>query len=294
MAKVAIAAVVLALVACGVLLVPGDRTPAASVPPPAAPPSRVRVAAVQFYSVMGDVERNRAGLAKLVRQAAARGAKIVVLPEAAVSGYADIDEDVYWTSDEQPKEGFVSVSRVAEPADGPSARFFAAIARECSIWLTVPFIEKSGGHFYNTIVLLGPDGAPKIHYRKQHPWTVADPSWMTRGDLGTPVIDTEYGRLGVMVCYDVNALLPEFAEKSADIVLHCVAWYGPWFDVRFNGRVRDAGVTLVLANWTFPEPRGWRGAGASRIVGPDGVEIARIGEDFGDGIVYADLPVRRR
>lgn len=97
-----------------------------------------------------------------------------------------------------------------------------------------------------------------------------------------------------MVCCDVNELLPEFAEKEADLVLHCVAWYGPWFDVRFNNRVRDAGVTLVPANWTFPEPRSWRGAGASRVLGPDGAEVARIAEDFGDGVVFADVPLEMR
>ncbi len=289
MAKLSIVATALALLAAGVVLALRDRPAAA-----AAPPSHVRVAAVQFHSVMGDVEHNRAGLAALVREAAAKGAKIVVLPEAAVTGYADIDEDTYWSSEAAPPEGFVPVARCAEPADGPSVRYFATIARECSIYLTVPFIESATGRFYNTIVLLGPDGTTRIHYRKQHPWTVADPSWMTRGDLGTPVIDTEYGRVGVMVCYDVNQLLPEFAEKHTDIVLHCVAWYGPWFDVRFNGRVRDAGVTLVLANWTFPEPRGWRGAGASRVIGPDGVEISRVANEFGDGVIYADLQVRKR
>lgn len=286
MGKLSIVATALALLAAGILLSLRDR-PAVASPPP----SQVRVAAVQFHSAMGYVRHNRTVLAALVRGAAMKGAKIVVLPEAAVTGYADIDEDTYWSSEVAPPEGFYPVARFAEPADGPSVQYFAEIARECAIYLTVPFIESADGRFYNTIVLLGPDGTTRLHYRKQHPWTVADPSWMTRGDLGTPVIDTEYGRIGVMVCYDVNELLPEFAAKKADIVLHCVAWYGPWFNVRFNGRVRDAGVTLVLANWTFPEPRGWRGAGGSRIIGPDGAEIARIDRDFGDGVVYADLPL---
>lgn len=263
-----------------------DRAPGA--------PGTVRVAAVQFHSVMGDVKRNRDGLAALVRQAAAGGAKIVVLPETAISGYADIGTDTYWSSEDVWIEGFVPAERVAERADGVSVTFFAALAKECGIYLTVPFVEAADGLFYNSVVLAGPDGGTKIHYRKQHPWTVADPSWMTRGDLGTPVIDTEYGRLGVMVCYDVNALLPEFAEKRADIVLHCVAWYGPWFDVRFNRRVDEANVALVLANWTFPEDPGWRGAGASRVIGPDGRELARIASDYGDGIVYADLPAVAR
>ncbi len=259
-----------------------------------AKPEKVRVAAIQFHSVMGEVRQNRLGLAELVRRAAAGGANIIVLPEAAVSGYADIDTDTFWSSDGDPEPGFVPASEVAERADGESVRFFSELARECGIYVTVPFIELASGKLYNTVVLLGPDGKPRIHYRKQHLWTVADPSWVTPGDLGTPVIDTEYGRIGVMICYDVNHLLPEFREKSADIVLHCVAWYGPWFDGRFNKAVKKAGVTLVLANWTFPEPRTWRGPGASRIIGSDGAVLAQTDRDFGDGIVTADLPVRRR
>ncbi len=255
-------------------------------------PTHVRVAAIQFHSVMGEVERNRSGLASLAREAAAKGAKIVVLPEAAVSGYADIDRDVFWTSTDPHEVGFLYAGPVAEGIDGESVRFFARIAKECAIYLTVPFVERAGDRFYNSVALLGPDGAVKIHYRKQHMWTVADPSWMTKGDLATPVIDTPYGRVGVMVCYDVNYLLPEFAEKKADIVLHCVAWFGPWFDVRFNKRVKDAGVTLVLANWTFPEARDWRGAGATRVIGRDGTVIAHVERDYGDAIVTADIPLR--
>jgi len=263
-------------------------------PAPPRPPASVRVAAVQFHSVLGDADRNREGLAGWVREAAARGAKIVVLPEAAVSGYADLDRDVFWSSEAAPGPGFLPAASVAETIDGASVRFFSGLARDRAIYLTVPFVEQADGKFYNSVALLGPDGSVRIHYRKQHLWTVADPSWVTPGDRGTPVIDTEYGRIGVMVCFDVNYLLPEFREKSADIVLHCVAWYGPWFDIPFNRRVREAGVWLVLANWTFPGEKAWRGAGGSRIINRDGDVVARIGQDYGDGIVLADLPLASR
>lgn len=242
---------------------------------------------------MGEVERNRAGLAVLVRRAAAGGAKIVVLPEAAISGYADLERDCFWSRTDPPASGCRFAGAVAEGADGVSVRFFSSIARECGIYLTVPFVERAGNVYYNTVVLLGPDGTTRIHYRKQHLWTVADPSWVEPGDRGTPVIDTEYGRIGVMICYDFNYLLPEFAAQRADIVLHCVAWYGPWFEPRFNRRVKEAGVTLVLANWTFPDPKEWRGPGGTRVIGPDGNEIVRAPVDTENDIVYADLPIRR-
>jgi predicted amidohydrolase len=81
-----------------------------------APPPAVRVAAVQFHSVMGDPEGNRRRLVPLVERAAAAGAKVVVLPECAVPGYADLTNDVFWTSAEGGEEGCLPVSEVAEPA----------------------------------------------------------------------------------------------------------------------------------------------------------------------------------
>jgi apolipoprotein N-acyltransferase len=62
-------------------------TPAGGAADPVVQPSMVRVAAVQCSSDLGDVAANTAKLTALIREAAANGAKIVVLPEAAISGY---------------------------------------------------------------------------------------------------------------------------------------------------------------------------------------------------------------
>ncbi|MBI3724512.1 hypothetical protein HY251_11245 [bacterium] len=201
-------------------------TPAPAPQPGPERPRTVRVAAVQFHSVMGDVDRNRRGLAALVRRAAAGGAKLISLPEAAVSGYADLEQNVFWSSEPSPTPPLLPASSVAETVDGESCRFFSDLTRELGVFLTVPFVETASGKFYNSAVLLGPDGTRRIHYRKQFLWTVADPY-------------------------------------------------------------------LVLANWTFPEPRSWRGPGGSRVIGRDGEEIARVDDDTGDRVVLADLPARR-
>jgi predicted amidohydrolase len=269
---------------------PAERAP---VPPPEAA-ATVRVAAVQFHSRLGEVDANRERLAVLVEKAAASGARVVVLPECAVPGYADLTSDVLWGKKAEP--GYMDVHAVAEPVPGPSTAFFAPVAKRLGIYLTVPLIERGEADdtFHNTVVLLGPDGAIRGVHRKRHLWTVADHGWASEGPERLTVVDTEYGRLGLMICYDVHMLLGELGEAGADMVLHSVAWCGPnsgeWFETVLADRVRKAGVALVLANWTFPEDPGWSGYGLSCVIGSDGGMLARAEHDLGDEIVVADVP----
>jgi len=252
----------------------------------------VRVAAVQFHSVMGDPAGNRARLAGLVEEAARNGARIVVLPEAAVPGYADLVGDVFWGDGKRPDRP--DVAGVAETFPGPSVDFFSPVADRLDLYLTVPFIEREGKDFYNAVAFLGPDGKVRAHYRKQRLWPVADASWAAAGPERACVADTEYGRLGLMICYDVHVVLPMLGEAGADIVLHPVAWFGPnsgnWFETVLARRVAKQKTSLILANWTFPEDPGWSGHGHSLIIGPDGRVLARASRELGDEIVYASVP----
>ena len=254
-------------------------------------PATVRVAAVQFHSFFGDPEANRKRLLLLVRLAAYRGARIVVLPEAAVPGYAELSNEVFWSR--KREKGYEDVRTVAEKVPGPSVEFFSPVADELDIFLTVPLIEESEGKFYNTVVLLGPDGRVRAKHRKQNCWPVADASWMTEGEEEPCVVETEFGRLGLMICYDVHVMLEALAEAGADAILYSVAWYGTcdWFETVLARRAGEAGVSIVLANWTFPEDPGWKGSGRSLVIGPDGGIVARAAEDFGEEIVLADIPV---
>ncbi|MHC4505016.1 MAG: carbon-nitrogen hydrolase family protein, partial [Planctomycetota bacterium] len=224
----------------------GDQAPAPTVEPPATAhaPRTFRVAAVQFHSVMGEPSRNRERLVPMVERAAAGGAKIVVLPEAAVPGYADLSTDTFWSKDDVREKGYLPVHAFAEAVPGPSTEFFSPLADRLDIYLTVPIIEKAEGKYYNTVVLLAPDGGTSAHHRKYNLWTVADSSWASSGPKRATVVDTEHGRIGLMICYDMHALLGEFGRAKADIVLHSVAFYGPntrsWFETTLAFKVADA------------------------------------------------------
>src|SRR5919204_112817 len=102
----------------------------------AARPRAVKVAAVQCSSVLGDVDGNRRKLTALVREAAGRGAKIIVLPEAAVTGYLSQDLRTNWHLTGRPLEpAFRGKDPLpfAEPVPGPSTRYFAALAKELGV-----------------------------------------------------------------------------------------------------------------------------------------------------------------
>lgn len=239
-----------------------------------------RVAAVQFRTEFGAPEKNRDRIEAYVREAAANGARIVVLPEAAITGYAP------W--DLRP----VSPKDAAEPVPGESTRRFGALAKELEIYLTVPIVESHEGRLYNTIVLVGPDGAIAAHYRKRNPWPRIEKTWATPGDLGLPTVDTPYGRLGLLICFDIHFEAARL--KGIDLLLYCIAWVDEkdsrWFDEDLPAIARENDFAIVGANWTVPTVPAWTGFGRSRIIDRRGRIVAKAKSDLAEEVLYADLP----
>ncbi|MBM4153698.1 MAG: carbon-nitrogen hydrolase family protein [Lentisphaerae bacterium] len=256
----------------------------------------VRVAALQCCSPMGRVDANISNLVRMVRQAAADGARIVVTPECAVQGYMDATTLTGWTSDTNSPR---FVGRIAQPIPGPASRQFTELARELGVYVCVGLIESSDGKYFNSQVLLAPDGSVAAHHRKKALWTPGDAAWCTPGDRPVQVVDSPFGRLGLMICFDFHALPGPLAERHADIVLYSVGWYGPnersWFTLQFPRRVViPHGFAVVAANWSAAqEDETWPGRGHSCILRADGTVAGLARGVVGSEIVIADLPVRR-
>lgn len=254
----------------------------------------VRVAAIQCSSVMGKTEENVKRLTNLVYSAAAQGAKIVVMPECSVQGYVDPNSWSSWTTS---KSDSLFVGKVAETVPGPSTEIFGRIAGELKIYICVSLVEAGSNEYYNSQVLLSPEGKVVGHHRKKNLWTPGDSTWCTPGKLGTEVVKTEYGNLGLMICFDFHKLPPFLARKKADIVLYSVGWYGPnekvWFTRDFPARaVKPYGYHLVSANWsTQDKASAWPGAGYSCVIRSDGSVVAMAKTVVGDEIVLAELQV---
>ena len=280
----------------------------AAVPRPARPaeagregaPRTVRVAAVQIASQLGKPAANRKRLEARVREAAKHGAKIVVLPETAIHGYMSFDIETAWQLEGKattPGLRGISPKGVAEPVPGPSTRAFAALSKELGIYLTVPVLEvdpKSGRHF-NTLCLVGPAGRLLVHYRKRDPWLYAERGWATPGDLGLPTADTPYGRLALLICYDIHEQAPRLKPKKVDTLLYAIAWVddegSSWFDEDLPRIARRNNLNIIGANWTVPRRPDWHGYGKTRIIARTGRILAKAKNDLAEETVYADLPV---
>ena len=267
---------------------------------PRHPRETVRVAAVQFISEMGQPERNRPRLEKYVRQAAKNGAKIVVLPETAITGYMSQDIRTTWqVGSRKVSDGLrgISPENVAETVPGASTQAFSKLAKELGIYLTIPFLEHEpeSGKFFNTVVLAGPDGKLLRHYRKRNPWPYPECSWASPGDRGIQTIDTPYGRLALLICYDINYEPPVLKREKVDTLLYCIAWVdqpkSSWFRAELPRIARRNNINIIGANWTVPKKPDWHGYGQSLILDRTGRALARVTRDVGEEIIYADLPI---
>jgi N-carbamoylputrescine amidase len=229
----------------------------------------VQVSCIQFEPTIGDVEGNLARSAELIRAAAAAGGQLIVLPELANTGY------VFETIEE--------ATRLAEPVpQGPSSRFWGALARELGVHIVAGITELAGDRLYNSAIVTGPDGAVGT-YRKAHLWG-RENLFFAKGDLGFPVFDTALGKVGVAICYD--GWFPEtfrrLALAGAEIVCIPTNWVpmpdqpageAAMANVLHRAAAHSNGIFIACADRIGVE-RGQPFEGQSLIIGPRGWTLA--------------------
>lgn len=272
------------------------------------PPATVKVAAVQCPSDLGDTAFNTKKLTKLIKEAAKNGAKIVVLPETAVTGYLSQDLKTNWHLKGWPIEKQFQgkdPADFAETVDGKSVKHFAALAKELDIYLTIPFLEvepakKKGDEprYFNTVCLANPKGEVVAHYRKLTPWPHPEKSWATAGDRGVQTCQTEYGKVGLGICFDIHTILEKYQNDELWALLYPIAWVdtehpADWFLHKLPERVKPFKLHLIGANWSVDEKQDWRGYGFSEVISNEGKVVAAAKTLYGDEIVYAELPTAR-
>jgi predicted amidohydrolase len=267
-------------------------------------PQTVKVAAVQCSSELGDVAGNRAKLTKLVEEAAENGAKIIVLPETSITGYLSQDLKTNWQVPGWPIERVFQgkdPSPFAEIVPGPSTDHFCALAKRLGVYITIPLLEFEASRdsrrrppFYNTACLASPEGKLVAHYRKLTPWPHPEKSWATPGDHGVQTFDTEYGRVGLAICFDIHTILEKYKPHEIWALLYPIAWVdeehpAEWFFHRLPERVKPFNHYVIGANWSVDQKQAWRGYGFSTIISPDGKVVASASSLHGSEIVYATI-----
>ncbi len=234
-----------------------------------------RVAAIQFEPLLGAKAENVARLLELTETAARHGARLIVLPEMATTGYCWYNRD--------------EIRAHVEPIPGPTTDAFTTLAQQydCHVVVGMPEVAPRTDIFYNSAVLIGATGVAGT-YRKTHSF-VADLKWAKDGDLGLPVWETPLGRIGIMICMDAGYFEPArlLALCGADVLCFPTNWLsekspGPaWIT-----RAWENGCYLIGAN-RYGLERGTQFSGGSCVLNPDGTIQAM--RDTGDGIVYGEV-----
>jgi N-carbamoylputrescine amidase len=163
----------------------------------------VTVAALQM-SCDWDSGGNIARAEQLVRQAAARGAQVILLPELFETPYFCIEQDAR----------HLGLAHAVE--DNPAVRHFSAVARELGVVLPISFFERAGPAYFNSIAILDADGTNLGVYRKSHIPNgpgYQEKNYFSPGDTGFRVWNTRFARIGVGICWD--QWFPETARVMA-------------------------------------------------------------------------------
>lgn len=259
----------------------------------------LRVAAIQVVSHDGAIDTNLARAARLVADAAAGGARLVLCPEFLATGYR-YDESI-WESGER--------------RGGPTERWLVELAAAHRIYIGASYLEADGDDFFNTFTLAAPDGSIAGRVRKES--LPAFEGWYFKGCKLPKTIDTALGRIAVGICQDNHTarFMRRIADASPDLILMphsapCVPFVGasmreslsavaPFYAGEFGvpvvlvnkARTRTRsplpGLPFVRVPFTFP--------GMSTISDSDARIVAQLPDR--EGIVIGDVtldPARKR
>jgi len=261
----------------------------------------VTVAATQF-ACSWDREANIARAEALVREAAGRGAQVILLQELFETPYFCIEQDA---------RHFALATTLAENA---AVKYFRRIAKELGVVLPISFFERANQAFFNSVAVLDADGEVLGIYRKSHIPNgpgYQEKQYFSPGDTGFKVWDTRFGRVGVGICWD--QWFPETARAmallGADLLLYPTAIGSepppaPPLDSRAHWQRTQQGhaaanvMPLIASNryglersLQDPDHLFIRFYGSSFIADSTGAKVAEAGEE-GDAVLTATFDLQ--
>ena len=247
-----------------------------------------RIAAIQMVSTP-EVEQNFSAARRLVAEAAAQGAKLVLLPE-------------YW-----PLMGLhekVKLEHAEQNAAGKIQSFMAALAREHAIWLiggTLPMASNEAGKVLNTSLVYDPAGQQVARYDKIHLFSFVkgeeaydEARTITRGGQ-VVTVDMPCGKVGLSVCYDLR--FPELYRAMGDcalIVVPAAFTYttgSAHWEVLLRARAIENQCYVLASAQGGKHVNGRRTWGHSMLIDPWGEIISVLPE--GEGLVIGDIEPHR-
>lgn len=241
-----------------------------------------KVASIQFNPILNERDKNVTELLKITEEAFKKGAKLVVAPEMATTGYYYADRE--------------TIKPFVDTIPGKTTNAFEKLAKKYDAYIVFGMAEVDGETdlYYNSAALVGPEGYVG-KYRKTQMWET-EMHWGAWGDLGVPVFDTEIGKISINICMD--SAYYETARlagiKGAEILAFPTNSSAQAISA-LPARAQQNGMYVVSANRSNTE-NGFHMIGGSAIWSPEGKKLAEApvvmteNEDIDEPtIIYATI-----
>lgn len=267
---------------------------------------KVRVAVVQAGAVPFDTAACVEKAAKLAAQAAAKGAQVIVFPEAFIPGYPKgLNYGlVVGARDPVGREEFRMYLDAAIEVPGPHTERLGEAAAAAGAYVVIGVIERQLGTCYCTVLFFGPDGRLLGKHRKLMPTALERMIWGFGDGSTLTAVDSPYGRIGSVICWENYMPMLRMAMYAKNVALYCAptaddrdTWIPTMQHVALEGRCFVLTACQFLRRKDFPHtvrmslgdgPESVIMRGGSAIVSPLGKVLA--GPDYsGETILAAEI-----
>lgn len=237
-----------------------------------------KIALAQFDSILKNVKANLDKMVIMIKEASKNNADIIVFPELFSTGYnLELIEN--------------KIFDMAENSKGPVISAACEEARLNSIWVVIPIAYREGKKIYNSAVIINNNGEIVNIYHKNNLWDT-EQKYFGFGSHDYKVFESDFGKFGVIICYDVD--FPEtsraLALAGAEIIFVPAAWattHRNLWNIFLPSRALENTVFVAGINRTGVEGE-VEYFGDSKVFDPTGELIARAGENT-EEILYCDI-----
>lgn len=273
---------------------------------PAAREASVRVAVVQAGSVPFDTDACVDKAVRFIADAAATGAKVILFPEAFITGYPKgLNYGlVVGARDPAGREEFRLYLEAAIDVPGRETQRLGEAAAACAAYVVMGVIEREAGTCYCTVLFFGPDGTLLGKHRKLMPTALERMIWGFGDGSTLTAVDSPYGRIGSVICWENYMPMLRMAMYAKNVALYCAptaddrdTWLSSMRHVALEGRCFVLTACQFLRKRDFPNtvrvslgdsPDAILMRGGSAIISPLGKVLA--GPHFeGETILTAAL-----
>ncbi len=266
----------------------------------------VRAAVVQAGALPFDTDACVDKAVRLIAEASALGAKVIVFPEAFIPGYPKgVNYGlVVGARDPAGREEFRLYLEAAIEVPGPETQRLGEAVAAHGAYVVIGVIERDGGTCHCTALFFGPDGTLLGKHRKLMPTVMERVIWGFGDGSTLTVVDSPYGRIGSVICWENYMPMLRMAMYAKNVALYCAptaddrdTWIASMQHVALEGRCFVLTACQFIRKKDFPDtvrvslgdtPEAVLMRGGSAIINPLGQVLA--GPHFGsETILTADL-----